>query len=211
MSQGPYSSLNLGYHVGDEISDVDENRRKLTEIFGSTIYMNQIHGDTVILVDAALSTTPRADALVTQEKNISLAVLVADCIPVLLWDQNTSCVAAAHVGRRGLVNGIALKVVDVMAKLGSQGITAEFGPSICGNCYEVGEDVFRQVTSTHPKAAFRAAKFDFALDLPGALTSALEELGVDVINSNICTVESKSHFSYRRDGITGRSAGVISL
>lgn len=211
VSRGRYSSFNLSDQVGDVLADVIQNRGKLASLSGSTVFMDQTHGDMAIVVDGIPGATPKADALITQEKGIALAVLVADCIPVLFWDEPGSVVAAVHVGRRGLVNGIAPKVVEILMSMGARNIFAEFGPAICGACYEVGEDVFNEVVSMHPGAAYKSSKFSFALNLPGALAIALNKVGVSVISSTICTAESQEHFSFRRDGITGRAAGVISL
>ncbi|MEI9908177.1 MAG: polyphenol oxidase family protein [Actinomycetota bacterium] len=121
---------------------------------------------------------PNVDGLITTQKGIALAVLVADCIPLLMWDANEPCIAAVHVGRKGLMSNIAAKVVNLMWQMGSRDIHAQLGPSICGNCYVVGEDVYREVTDIYPKASAQSEKFAFALDLPKALQVHLTGLGV---------------------------------
>lgn len=190
---------------------VQANRDSLTSIFGPVVYMNQSHGDHVVVVDGISSHEANADALVTQEPDIALAVLVADCIPLLLWDEGHSCIAAVHVGRRGLVNGIALRTIDIMRLMGADKIHALLGPSICGRCYEVDQDIHAEVVSIYPLADSRTSSGSLALDLPRALENRLSNLGVLVTSSTLCTVENPDFYSYRRDGITGRQAGVIRL
>jgi YfiH family protein len=209
VSKGRYESLNLGDHVGDIPDDVAINRSILENKTAPLVFMNQSHGDVVVFVDGPTTHFPSADALVTTESNLALVVLVADCVPVLLWDESASVIAAVHVGRKGLLNGITFRALQVMRELGARNISAEFGPSICGKCYEVGKDIFDEVVQQIPTARSRETDFEFALNLPIALASQLESEKVSTKLSDICTCESASHFSYRRDGITGRTAGVI--
>jgi copper oxidase (laccase) domain-containing protein len=98
-----------------------------------------------------------------------------------------------------------------MRDMGASHITAIIGPAICGSCYEVAEDVFSEVVENHPFARSKTAQGTLALDLPAALRSVLSDQGVAIINKFECTVESPELFSYRRDGVTGRQAGIISL
>lgn len=208
-SHGAFASLNLGAHVGDDIADVLKNREIAAQEFGATQYMNQVHGDRIALIEEVTDEVPTADALVTGIPGMSLAVMVADCIPLLL--QSKESVAAVHVGRRGLVNGITQKSIQVMREMGASEIRAIIGPAICGICYEVSEDVYQEVTSLHPLAASRTSSGTLALDLPAALRAVLQDLGITIIDEFTCTFESSEHFSYRRDGVTGRQAGIISL
>ena len=209
VSHGAFASLNLGTHVGDVLEDVLENRRILASKVGPTQYMNQVHGDRIALIEEITDEFPTADALVTGIPGITLAVMVADCIPLLLKSRES--VAAVHVGRRGLVNEITRKTLSLMRDMGSSQITAIIGPAICGTCYEVSEEIHSEVTALHPFADSRTHNGTFALDLPAALRSVLSDEGVPIINKFECTVESEDYFSYRRDGVTGRQAGVISL
>ena len=171
--------------------------------------MNQTHGNTVAVVDGISSHEPNADALVTTEMGIALGVLVADCIPLLLWDEIEHIVAAVHVGRRGLLNEIALKTVNVMNSLGAERVQGILGPSICGKCYEVGADIYEEVSSAFPAARAMTPEGTLSLDLPAALSRELSQIGVKIARSPICTVENSNFFSYRRDGVTGRQAGLI--
>jgi copper oxidase (laccase) domain-containing protein len=95
--------------------------------------------------------------------------------------------------------------------MGASNIAATIGPAICGRCYEVSEDVYSEVTSVFPLAASRTLNDTFALDLPKALRGVLESLSIEIRDEFVCTVESSDHFSYRRDGVTGRQAGFITL
>lgn len=208
-SRPPYESNNLARHVGEESASVDKNRRFLDALVGPTQYMNQAHGDNVVLVDALTSHEPNSDAMVTAEMGIALAVLVADCIPLLLWDEVEDVIAVAHVGRKGLLNGVALETIKVMSTLGAQRIHAMLGPSICGNCYEVGGDIYDEVVDAYPRARSLTAKGTLALDLPSALSFELTRAGIEISRSPICTAENSNFFSYRRDGKTGRQAGLI--
>jgi YfiH family protein len=209
-SQGVYSSLNLGDHVGDSAADVLRNREALEDLHGPVQFMNQVHGNRIAIIEAKSEQPPTADALVTGIPGITLAVMVADCIPLILTSREV--VAAVHVGRRGLINQVANKTIEVMREMGGAEISATIGPAICGICYEVSEDVHQEVVSQFPLADSRTRSGSVALDLPRALAGSLESLGVS-INPIIgrCTVEESDLFSYRRDGITGRQAGLVRL
>jgi YfiH family protein len=209
VSTGAFASFNLGTHVGDDLEAVNENRAILEKTMGPVQFMNQVHGDRIAIIEAVTDVDPTADALVTGIQNITLAVQVADCIPLLLTSKEA--VAAVHVGRRGLVNEITRKTIKLMREMGAQGITGIIGPAICGACYEVSQDIYDEVVKSHPFATSKTRHGTLALDLPAALRSVLSDEGVGIVNKFICTVESAEHFSYRRDGVTGRQAGLISL
>ncbi len=209
VGHSPYASNDLAFHVGDDAELVAENRRLNEAIVGRTQFMNQTHSDVIALVDGISPQDPNADGLVTTELGIALGVLVADCIPLLLWSRDV--VAAVHVGRKGLMNSVALNALKVMTSVGAEKIEAVLGPSICGKCYEVGEDVYEQVSEKYPFVRAITSKGTLSLDLPAALSHELVEHGVKITRSSICTVENPNFFSYRRDGVTGRQSGVICL
>jgi YfiH family protein len=210
VSQGAYSSLNLGDHVNDLAEDVNTNREILSSKFGAIQYMNQVHGSRIAIIESVTDEAPTADALVTGISGITLAVMVADCIPLLLT--SPEAVAAVHVGRRGLVNGVAVKTIDLMREMGATKIQAEIGPAICGKCYEVSQEVQDEVLLLHPVAISQTVTGTPSLDLPKALKAVLAESGISKVeDKEICTFESSAHFSYRRDGITGRQVGLVSL
>ncbi len=207
-SHAPYESFNLALHVGDDSESVFANRELLSQTTGPLQFMNQVHGDQVVEV-TSLVEDPTCDALITRSPGIALAVMVADCIPLLLT--SSTVVGAVHVGRRGLVNSIALKTVDAMRRIGAESIHAQLGPSICGRCYEVSADLAGEVCQSHPAAAALTASGSSSLDLPKALIAGLVAAGVTYESSGICTLENEQFFSYRRHNITGRNAGAVWL
>ena len=210
VSQGVYSSLNLGDHVGDIAADVSRNRGVLTALHGPMQFMDQVHGNRVGVIEKVTDLAPTADALVTGISGITLAVMVADCIPLLLTSKQA--VSAVHVGRRGLVNNVAIKAIEVMREMGAQDISAIIGPAICGRCYEVSAEIHQEVVSNFPMADSRTHSGSLALDLPKALSTVLQSAGISIDASQcVCTVEDADLFSYRRDGVTGRQAGLVRL
>jgi YfiH family protein len=200
--------LNLAQHVGDDAESVATNRQLLAKITGPVQFMNQVHGDEVVEVKT-LGDDPTADALITTVPGIALAVMVADCIPLLL--SSSTAVGAVHVGRRGLMNSVAIKAVEAMRALGAGQIHAQLGASICGRCYEVPQEMADEITVKHPAASSLTNNLTPALDLPRALIADLVAIGVTYEASPICTLENNEYFSYRRHNITGRNAGVVWL
>jgi YfiH family protein len=194
--------------VGDSAETVARNREFLSKITGPIQFMNQVHGDEVVEVKS-IGDDPTCDALITRVPGIALAVMVADCIPLLL--SSSTVVGAVHVGRRGLMNSVAVKAVDAMRKLGADQIHAQLGPSICGRCYEVPQELADEVVAKHPAASSLTNNLTPALDLPRALIADLVAIGVTYEASTICTLENDEYFSYRRHNITGRNAGVVWL
>ena len=210
LSTGAFLSRNVATHVGDDHATVMANREGLESDLALPIqYMDQVHGKTVATIDKQIISPPTADALLTQVAGIGLAVMVADCIPLLLASAHV--VAAVHVGRKGLMNKVALETIQEMRSYSATDITAIVGPSICGHCYEVSKDVYDDVTRSFPLAQSKTREGGFALDLSRALIDQLQSLGVKVIDEGRCTVEDKNLYSYRRDGVTGRQVGVVWL
>ena len=210
LSTGAFLSRNLATHVGDDQATVLSNRAELETLVGVPIqFMNQVHGDAVATVGVEIIPVPTADALVTQSPGFGLAVMVADCIPLLLASSET--VAAVHVGRRGLMNEVALAAINEMRSRDNSEITAVVGPSICGECYEVSQNIYDEVSKRFPLAASKTRDGGFSLDLSRALIDQLRGLEVRVVDEGRCTVEDSSLYSYRRDGVTGRQVGVVWL
>ena len=210
LSTGAFISRNVATHVGDDPAIVLSNRAELENLLGLPLqFMEQVHGSVVASIGAEIIAEPIADALVTESAGIGLAVMVADCIPLLLASSQT--VAAVHVGRKGLMNGVALEAIQEMRSRGASDITAVVGPSICGQCYEVFQDIYDDVTRSFPLAASKTLEGGLALNLSRALIDQLQHLGVKVIDEGRCTVEDKNLYSYRRDGVTGRQVGVVWL
>ena len=194
--------------MGDSAETVARNRELLSKISGPLQVMNQVHGDEVVEVKS-IGDDPTCDALITRAPGIALAVMVADCIPLLL--SSSTVIGAVHVGRRGLMNAVAVKAVEAMRKLGADQIHAQLGPSICGRCYEVPQELADEVVAKHPAASSLTNNLTPALDLPRALIADLVASGVTYEASAICTLENDEYFSYRRHNITGRNAGVVWL
>lgn len=205
MSLGVYNSLNLGFHVGDDPALVSSNRACL----GKIQFMKQVHGDEIVVVDRLADEEPTCDSLITTTQGISLAVMVADCIPLILVSKKA--VAAVHVGRAGLVNKIAIKTLQQMRSLGAVDIHAVLGPSICGKCYEVPLQLQLDVIADHPSALATTYEGTAGLDLAAGLIADLVAEGVSYEASSICTKENPLYFSHRRENPTGRFAGVVSL
>jgi YfiH family protein len=199
----------LARHVGDDPEVVADNRSQLSRIAGNVQFMNQVHGDSFLVVDKLEAVDPTCDALITKTPGLALAVLVADCVPLLL--SSTKVVAAVHVGRKGLMSSLVLSVIEQMRRLGADSIHAQLGPSICGRCYEVPTDMADEVLNLHPSAFALNREGNPALDLPRALITELVGAGISYEASGICTLEDQLYFSYRRHNITGRNAGVIWL
>ncbi|OFT63459.1 peptidoglycan editing factor PgeF [Corynebacterium sp. HMSC05E07] len=220
VSSSPYDSFNLGDHVGDDPDAVAANRARLLRATGleDIVWMEQLHTNTVTRVGAecrGVNTPVEAtDALVTTEKRLGLGVLVADCTPVLLVDVPSGVIGAAHAGRLGARNGIVRNTVNTMMELGASPSTMQvlMGPAAAGRNYEVPEEMARDVEKHLPGSLTRTTKGTWGIDVRAGLVRQLMELGITAIESDPrCTIEDTEFFSYRRDGVTGRQAGVIWL
>jgi YfiH family protein len=213
---GPYAGLNLGGHVGDDLADVEANRAALAAELDlpreRLLFMNQVHGADVAHVDGPWhGDVPTVDAMVTRSRDLALAVLVADCVPVLLHDARAGVVGAVHAGRPGMVAGVVTRAVTAMRELGASSITAAVGPSVCGRCYEVPEDMAGAAARVAPSSAARSWTGTAAIDVSAGVVEQLASAGVAVHWVPGCTRESGDLYSYRRDGRTGRFAGVVAL
>ncbi len=204
-----YSSLNLGDHVGDDRDLVAQNRETLRKLVSQErlVFMNQVHGDTVIEVDESVNSPVTADAIITRTPGLPLVVLVADCLPILI--SSPAVVGAVHAGRKGVLNGIISKTVSAMRTLGATDLEAKIGPAICKACYEVDLEMYQAAIEQKPELSTTLSSHH--LDLTRAAKFELESAGVKVSTLDICTAHNANYFSYRRDGQTGRSAGVIVL
>lgn len=188
-----------------------DNRDQLAQTLSvsKAIFMKQVHGDVVEVINHHSGGVIEADGLVTTLKSTALIVQSADCLPVLMSGVSADgveiAVAAIHVGRRGLLNAIAVRAVTALQKLGAEKITGVVGPHICGKCYEVDDQLFNEVTSLHPQT--RAA--GRGLNLFAGLAAQIPQVSLE--NVNICTLENQRYFSFRRGGESGRQVGVICL
>lgn len=220
VSAAPYAELNLGGAVGDDPGAVRANRELAAVSLGlkpdRVVWMNQVHGADAAVVDEPWGDrpVPEVDALVTGRRGLALAVLTADCVPVLLADPVAHVVAAAHAGRPGLVAGVVPAAVRAMTGLGADParIVVRTGPAVCGRCYEVPEAMRAEVAAVEPAAYATTSRGTPAVDVSAGVHAQLARLGVHAREqSPVCTLESADHFSYRRDRTTGRLAGYVWL
>ncbi|MFF9333364.1 peptidoglycan editing factor PgeF [Streptomyces albogriseolus] len=220
VSAAPYEELNLGGAVGDAPENVRANRELAAKALGvdpaRVVWMNQVHGADAVVVDEPWGDrpAPEVDAIVTERRGLALAVLTADCVPVLLADPVAGVVAAAHAGRPGLVAGVVPAAVRAMTGLGADParIVARTGPAVCGRCYEVPEQMRADVAAVEPAAYAETGWGTPAVDVVAGVHAQLERLGVVcAVRSPVCTRESDDHFSYRRDRTTGRLASYVWL
>ncbi len=218
ISLGPYASLNLGMQVGDDPAAVAENRRRVREqLPGDPLWMNQVHGTRVVVIgeDVQRAVPPTADAATTRLLARPCAVMVADCLPILLCDESGSCVAAVHAGWRGLAAGVIEHTLAAMQVPPGQ-VMACFGPAIGPLAFEVGQDVVDAFAKAglESKRAFTASADQdgkFLADIYELARQRLSAAGVgQVFGGGVCTLSTPARFfSYRRDGVTGRMAAFI--
>ncbi|MFD1831992.1 peptidoglycan editing factor PgeF [Streptomyces desertarenae] len=220
VSAAPYDELNLGGAVGDDPGAVRANRARVAEALGldpsAVVWMNQVHGRDVAVVDGPWGTgeVPCADAVVTTRRGLALAVLTADCVPVLLADPAAGVAAAAHAGRPGLVAGVVPAAVEAMVRLGADPArtVARIGPAVCGRCYEVPEEMRAEVAAVVPEAHATTRRGTPAVDVAAGVRAQLARLGIPAPPPQpVCTLESADHYSYRRERTTGRLAGYVWL
>jgi YfiH family protein len=225
ISKSPFNSLNLGLNAGDNLADVLQNRSIVrSELPAEPLWLKQIHGVTVSTPASrnALGNEPfEADAAVTNITNEVLAILVADCMPVLFASKGGDVIGAAHAGWRGLSGGILENTIDAMIALSpsltSSDISAWLGPAIGSSVFEVGEDVLQAFTQQGKSNLSKAfipvigTPGKFLADLYLLARDRLRALGIEQITgSEFCTVsDPERFFSYRRDKSTGRFASFI--
>lgn len=208
---------NLAYHVGDNPKNVDKNRQNLAKKLGfkleDLVYMNQIHSNKVVIVD---ENSPKliadCDALITKAKNLPLMVMVADCIPILIYDEKLGVIAAIHAGRNSTflkISQIAVKMMIDDFSCKAEDLKVLMGASIQKCCYEVDENLKNIVKNSFGDEFI----FGNCIDLQSINKKLLEDLGVKNISvSPICTkCVNEPYFSYRKDANTGRFAGIIMI
>jgi len=217
-SLAPYDSLNLGDHVGDLASAVAQNRRRLREALSlpaEPLWLEQVHGIGVLDADRLDGrVAPRADAAVTRQCGRVLAVLVADCLPVLFATRDGGAIAVAHAGWRGLAAGVLEATIAALAA--PEPPHAWLGPSIGARHFEVGEEVREAFVAQDAAAALAFAPNErgrWLCDLHALARMRLAALGVKSVaaDSSCCYEQPRRFYSYRRDGVTGRMAALIWL
>ncbi|QSZ48531.1 polyphenol oxidase family protein [Arthrobacter sp. D5-1] len=211
---------NLALHVGDNPAEVLARRVRVEQAAGLEAgtfqYMDQVHGNTVAFIDAH-GPGPTADAMVSAATSSRravqpLAVMVADCVPVVFVGSGTGAdpvIAVAHAGRPGVASAVVPATVEEMRRRGAVDIHAWLGPSICGSCYEVPPGLRDEVAARVPATWATTSWGTPALDLPAGVRAQLEAMDVTLEYSGECTREHNSLFSYRRDSRTGRFAGLV--
>lgn len=219
-SAPPWHSLNLGTHVGDDPLAVAHNRRRVAQALNLPAeprWLSQVHGTAVHQVGAPTSSAPSdavpvADAAVTREAGVVLAIMVADCLPVLLAAEDGSVLGAAHAGWRGLVAGVIERTVESMGEDPSR-LRAWLGPCIGPRRFEVGDEVREAFLAAGDAASAFEATPDgrWLCDLPALARARLARLGVTrVAGGRWCTVaDPVRFFSHRRDRHTGRMAALL--
>jgi YfiH family protein len=230
VSTGPYESLNLGDHVGDDPQAVASNRARYARAIGvRPVYMKQVHGCQVARLPASTPDGIEADACIATEAGVACTIMVADCLPVLLAGADGRAVAAAHAGWRGLAGSTGRGVLEALwesfwplagrtREQAAAGCVAWLGPCIGPTAFEVGPEV-KQAFEAHDAAAghlFRPhAQGKWLADLPGLARRRLQALGIRQLHGNDgsadwCTVSDASRFfSHRRDRVSGRLAASV--
>ncbi len=234
VSMPPYDTLNLGAGVGDGPVAVAGNRRRLGDRAGlpadRIVWMQQVHGTRVARVSAAGEhPEPATDAMVSATVGLGLAVLMADCVPVLAADPAAGVIGVAHAGRLGAAAGIARELARAMFSLGAVAdrMAVHLGPAICGRCYEVPAKMRDEVEWLLPGSACRTSDGTPGLDLRAGLHRQLTDLGFGPPSPNAqgpnapgqagltqdprCTREDATLFSHRRGSPTGRLAALVWL
>jgi len=218
------SNNNLAFHVQDDLKDVNQNHKVLASLLDynqhSLVHMKQIHSDTVHLVDVNdnFKNPPTCDALITNKIDIPIMVMVADCSPVLFYDDIKKVIAVAHVGRAGAFKNIVSNVIDSFTSTFQskpQDIVVVIGANIKKCCYGVGSEIEKEAKEL--KLDFSIIKKDltYFLDLDSIIFSQLKDKNIKIKNIefiNICTkCNHKKYFSYRHNPKCGRFAGVLKL
>lgn len=217
VSHGPYESLNLGDHVGDDARLVAQNRAIFERAIGARpVYLAQRHGTRVALLDGNTEDGVEADGCVTAAGGLACTIMVADCLPVLFATEDGSRVGAAHAGWRGLAGGILEATVARLAP--APALIAWLGPCIGPGAFEVGAEV-KAALEAHDAASARHFKphseGKWLADLPAIARMRLRALGITRVHGNDgspawCTVTDQSRFfSHRRDRVSGRFAAAV--
>ena len=231
ISQAPFDRFNFGANSGDAPAAVAENRRRLIEVAElpeGPRWLQQVHGTAVADVDLLLPASgekvpkadegqphqaPIADASRTSRTDTVLAILTADCLPVLFCDAQGSEIAAAHAGWRGLAAGVLEATVRAMRSSPTE-LLAWLGPAAGPQAYEIGEEVYAAFLAHDPRAqsAFAATRpGHWRVDLYALARQRLADAGVTrIYGGGLCTISDPRHYySHRRDQRTGRMASLI--
>nr|WP_255618482.1 peptidoglycan editing factor PgeF [Roseibaca sp. Y0-43] len=216
-SSGIFAGLNCGTGSSDQSDSVRMNRARVAEAMqvptDALVTVHQVHSADVASVNAALGDDerPRADAVVTATPGLALAILTADCQPVLFADRDAGVIGAAHAGWRGALDGVLEQTIDAMIALGAQRerITAVIGPCISQRNYEVGQDFLEKFLDEDPDHMRHFVNGEcgrYQFDLPGFGLARLRAAGVDAHWTGHCTyADPAAFYSYRRSCHEGQA------
>jgi len=225
VSRGIHQSMNLSFKVGDDSVNIEENRTLLSKVVGMDLnrigYVNQVHSDRVLKLDANFTpengSLGEADGIISNEKNIPIMIMVADCLPVMFYDPIHKAIGLAHAGWRGTVSHVAVKTLLAMGEAyGTKAaeVRAVLGPCIGACCYEVGKDVEKEFTNLFPwgnEVLEKSGKEHWKLDVSEANARQLLEIGVrdeNLIRSRLCTIQNIDLFySYRAEASPEKPTG----
>ena len=216
VSENNYASFNIAQHVEDNPEHVLANRSKLRKLLpNEPIWLSQVHGNRMIHANANTSQNIEADAAVTNQPNVVLSIQTADCLPVLLCNQQGTVVGACHAGWRGLANDIIENTVQEM-QCSSETVIAYLGPAIGPEKFEVGEEVREVFVNKHSLAAsafVQTSADKWLADIYALAKIRLSAIGVsNIYGGDFCTFSDENRFfSYRRNKQTGRLASLIWL
>jgi polyphenol oxidase len=214
-------SGNIAFHVNDKLANVEQNHTQLSHDIGydkeRLVYMNQVHGSNVEIINEVPTSVPTCDAMLTNKKNIPLMVMVADCIPLIVYDPTQKVIGVIHAGRAGLIDEVILRTIESMEReynSKSEEILVGVGPSITAMCYEIGSDLATHLMTHYGDFIFRKED-KYYFDAPSLAYDQLRIAGVHVDHIehfNICNhCHTNEFYSYRQDNSTGRFAAFITL
>ncbi len=218
-SAPPYNDFNLAAHTGDNPNRVQAHRQAFSQAIGArqVQWLTQVHGTAHLRADAQTAQqAPEADAAWTDVAGLALAIMTADCVPVMLSHHQGLCVGAAHAGWQGLLAGVIPRLLSAMPAA-ADSLQAWIGPAISQASYEVGPDVWRAFNSDFPHRLQPVANQPHKrlLDLSGVAGDQLRAAGVKEVSvSGLCTYRDERFYSHRRaghqgQGTTGRMASYI--
>jgi len=215
---------NLAFHVSDNIKNVLTNHKNLASKLNydkkALVHMKQIHSDIVHIIDAHdnFDNPPTCDALITNKQNIPIMVMVADCSPILFYDEKLQVIAVAHAGRQGAFKNIVKNTIDSFThNYGSdaKNILVSVGASIGRCCYEVGSEIYAEAKELGLEYAIEQRENSYYLDISKILktqllASGIKEENIEISDECSCCKNDK-YYSYRADGVTGRFSGIMML
>ena len=223
VSEYPYKSMNLAYHMGDDPKKVDENFNRISATLGfdtkNLKMTTQIHGNTLFLCSTSQDqVADGVDGLITNIPNMTLTTYHADCVGILFFDPVKKVIANAHAGWQGTAQQIGVEIIKKMTVhygCRVENILVGIAPAICGNCFEIEKDVTEKL-GIHSPYVQQKSDHKWTADLQAINRGALIDIGVlekNIEVAQLCTVEHPElFFSHRRDGIArGNMAAMIAL